>query len=75
LDEVFHVCYGNKNASASFFFVDNSKSTPEVVAAHKRIREAALSADIYVEKIRHVLIFHLKITGPYLNNIIITPFR
>lgn len=42
LDEVFHVCHGNSNASASFFFVDNSKSIPEVVAAHKRLRESGI---------------------------------
>ena len=39
LDEVFHTLHATRNPEALFFFVDNSKSPPVVVAAHKRLRE------------------------------------
>lgn len=42
LDDVFHTLHRQENPEALFFFVDNSKSPPEVVASHRRIRNAGI---------------------------------
>lgn len=42
LDDVFHTLHRQENPEALFFFVDNSKSPPEVVASHNRIRNAGI---------------------------------
>jgi transcriptional regulator with XRE-family HTH domain len=41
LDEVYHTMHG-RGGDVLFFFVDDSLSTPEVVAANKRLRDAGI---------------------------------
>lgn len=49
LDEVYHTMRG-KEGDVLFFFVDNSVSPPEVVAAHKRLREAGIKCRYLCEE-------------------------